>query len=212
MDSNADYYLTEKSYITYVLTRLKDNAVIYTYYRREKNIINPYLIYKNILSKLAETYKDSDQLKNAYYNLARLQIANRPFKFFIANFIKLGRVSRYQNNYLIQLLREKLSTKLLKSLLAYRVMIQLKTFKEVKDYITRLDNLHVYDLQLRLKAVRPTISRLLRDFVKKINSEILAARKIDIIKIPICYQCGEFSHYKTSYIITQQTLKGLKVS
>ena len=60
MDSNINYYLIEKSRIVYVLTRLKGDVVIYIYHRREKNAANPYFIYKNILSKLAETYKDSD--------------------------------------------------------------------------------------------------------------------------------------------------------
>ena len=212
MDSNADHYSTEKSRIAYVLTRLGGDAVTYTYHRREKNAANPYLTYEDILSELAETYEDSDRLENARRGLARLQMADRPFKFFIADFMKLGRASRYQDDHLIQLLREKLPARLLKPLLAYGAMVQLKTFKEVKDYITRLDNSHVHDLQLRPKAARPAASRLPRDSARKIDSGILAARKTDTTKIPVCYQCGESGHYKTSCTVAQQTPKGLKAS
>ena len=60
IDSNVNYYLIEKLRIIYILTRLRDNVVIYIYYRREKNTTNLYLIYKNILLKLAKMYKDSD--------------------------------------------------------------------------------------------------------------------------------------------------------
>ena len=60
MDFNADYYLIKKLRIVYVLIYLKDNVVIYIYYRWEKNATNLYLIYKNILSKLAEIYKDNN--------------------------------------------------------------------------------------------------------------------------------------------------------
>ena len=72
IDFNTNHYLIEKSRIVYVLIRLGGDAVIYIYHRREKNTTNLYLIYEDILLKLAETYKDSDQLENARRDLARL--------------------------------------------------------------------------------------------------------------------------------------------
>ena len=72
MDFNTNYYLIEKLYIIYVLTRLGGDVVIYIYYRREKNVANLYLIYEDILLELAKIYKDSDRLENACCGLARL--------------------------------------------------------------------------------------------------------------------------------------------
>ena len=212
MDSNADHYSTEKSRIAYVLTRIGGDAVTYTYHRREKNAVNPYLTFEDILLELAETYEDTDRLENARRGLARIQMADRPFKFFIADFMKLGRASRYQDDHLIDLLKEKLPSRLLKPLLAYGAMVQLQTFKAVKDFVTKLDNSHIHDLQLRPKPARPATNRLPRDSAKRIDSGTSSSRKVASPKVPICYQCGESGHYKTGCTVAQQTPKGLKAS
>lgn len=72
LNINADYYTTSKLRVVYILTRIGGKAVIYIYYRREKDLSNLYEDFIDVLEELAERYKDIDRLENVCRGLARL--------------------------------------------------------------------------------------------------------------------------------------------
>ncbi len=63
---NEDYYLTEITYIDYVLSQLSRKAAQHTesYSLYKVSVINLYCTANEILKDLKEIYKDSDKLRN----------------------------------------------------------------------------------------------------------------------------------------------------
>ena len=214
MEANSDHYPDAKSKASYVLTRLAGDAGTYTFHRRGKGCTNPYQTFEEILEELAETYEDSDRLENSRRSLARLTMGERPFKHFIADFIRFAHASKFNDDHLIQLLKEKLPSRLLKPMLAAGALTKFESLVAVKNFLTKLDNSHLHDLPIRKqKAVRATTSRTTYDPTKaRVPAEARLLRKHLEIKVPVCHQCGEAGHYKNKCTVAQQTPKGLKAA
>ena len=62
---------------------------------------------------------------------------NKPFKTFIADFLYMGRVFKLSEDHLIQLLREKLLTRLMKPMLAQNAIAPFTLLRDLKDYLSR---------------------------------------------------------------------------
>ena len=195
MRVNADHFSTEDARVVYVLGRLGGQAVTYTYHRREKGTTNPYIAYEEVLDELAETYEDTDRLENARRDLMKLQMLDRPFKGFIADFLRLGHASRLTEDHLIQLLREKLPPRLKKPMLAQNAVVPFGSFKDLKDYLVRLDNSHLHDLPARTKPSKTTTVQTTRSIDKKVTTAP-PSRKSGTTRVPVCYNCGEVGHFK----------------
>ena len=196
MRVNADHFSSEDGRLVYVLGRLGGQAVTYTYHRREKESPNPYVSYEEILDQLAETYEDTDRLENARRDLMRLQMLERPFKAFIADFQRLAHASRLAEDHLIQLLREKLPSRLKKPMLAQNAVVPFASLRDLKDYLVRLDNSHLHDLPARTKPSRATTVQTTRNIDRKVTSAG-PPRKVGSTRVPVCYNCGEIGHFKT---------------
>ena len=209
MRVNSDHFLTEDAKVVYVLSRLGGQAVTYTLYRRGKTD-NPYLAYEDILDQLAETYEDSDRLENARRDLVRLQMLERPLKAFIADFQRMAHASKLAEDHLIQLLREKLPSRLKKPMLAQNAVAPFASLKDLKDYLVRLDNSHLHDLPARIKPSRPAAVQTTRVTDKK-TTTTTPSRKNGTARVPVCYTCGEIGHFKFDKTLCKedhQTPKG----
>ena len=97
MNIDNNYYSTNKFKVAYVLSCLDNEIIIYIYYRREKNINNLYLTFKNVLNELISIYANNNRLENAQRSLAKLVIRNKLFKFFIVDFIRFNRAIKFDN-------------------------------------------------------------------------------------------------------------------
>ena len=206
---NADHFQTEDARVVYVLSRLGGQAVTYTYHRRERGTTNPYISYEEVLDELAETYEDTDRLENARRDLMKLQMLDRSFKAFIADFQRFAHASRLAEDHLIQLLREKLPSRLKKPMLAQNAVMPFSSLKDLKDYLVRLDNSQLHDLPIKARPSRATVTNTTRSIEKKVTTS--NPRRTGTARVPVCYNCGEIGHFKTDKTKckeTQQTPKG----
>ena len=133
----------------------------------------------------------------------------RPFKAFIADFQPFAHASRLAEDHLIQLLREKLPSRLKKPMLAQNAVIPFPSLKDLKDYLVRLDNSQLHDLPAKAKPCRSTATHTTRSIEKKVITS--TPRKTGTTGVPVCYNCGEIGHFKgdkPKYKETLQTPKG----
>lgn len=122
-----------------MISRLLGNAVIYTIERRKRGFINFYKTVNEVLDQLAEIYEDIDLLHNAERELNALTMT-KTFQSFIAKFLRLGYIVKYDEDYLMRLLKEKLPPRLLKGLQYSGLRHEFGSLKEMKSFLTALDN------------------------------------------------------------------------
>ena len=113
----------------------------------------------------------------------KLQMLDRLFRAFVADFIRLGRAANLGEDHLIQLLRERLPPRLLKPMLAQNAMTAFKSLKELKDYLIKLDNSHLHDLPNRIKTSKITTVKTTRSVDRKANI-VGPSRKSETTRVP----------------------------
>ena len=192
---NHDHFTTENSKTAWVLSRVGGDAATHTFHRRQPKAEDPYVSYEDVFEHLAEIYEDTDRLENSRRTIMKLQLGERPFKAFVADFQRFGYAAKLAEDHLIQLLREKLPPRLLKPMLAQNAVTQFTSLKELKDYLVRLDNSQSHDLPAKSKVSKLSVTKSPRDTVRK-TSTVETSRRPAITRVPVCYNCGEIGHFK----------------
>ena len=192
---NSDHFTSQNEKKAWLLSRTGGDAATHTFHRRQPNAEDPYTCPEDVFEHLRGIYADTDRLENARRSLVRLQMGDRPFKTFVADFQRFGYAAKLAEDHLIQMLREKLPPRLLKPMLAQNAMTPLTGFNELRDYLVRLDNSHSHDLPTKTKTSKSTMLKSPREAVRK-TSTVETTRKPTTTRVPVCYNCGKIGHFK----------------
>jgi len=112
LEINADLFPNERAKLSYVHSRLFDDAADAAQSRRERGCANPYKTADDLLEELAELFNDSDKKVNfrrEYYNLVQ---ESKKFSEFYTQFQRLSSYLKYHEKQLIVDLKDKINPRL----------------------------------------------------------------------------------------------------
>jgi len=112
LEINVDLFSNEWVKLSYVHSRLFDDAAEITQARRERDCVNFYKIIEDLLKKLAQLFNDSNKKVNfhrKYYNLIQ---ESKKFSKFYTQFQQLSFYLDYHEKQLIVDLKDKINSRL----------------------------------------------------------------------------------------------------
>ncbi len=138
LEINADLFSNERAKLSYVHSRLFDDAADAAQSRRERGCVNFYKIADDLLKELAELFNDSDKEANfrrEYYNLVQ---GSKKFSEFYTQFQRLSSYLKYHEKQLIVDLKDKINPRL--RFVWIDQLVQPGSLKEIRSYLIRLNN------------------------------------------------------------------------
>ncbi len=159
---NINIFSNELYKLSYIHSRLADDIVKVTQVRRNLNCDNFYLIFNELLKKLAQSFHDSEKKDNYRRKYINLIQESKKFSDFFNQFQWLYIYLKYQKNVLVINLKNKINSCLWIFWTAQ--MKSLIKLSDIRNYLIRLNNEH--------KAVREIKNKLL----KRDNSKIIISR------------------------------------
>ncbi len=138
LEINADLFPNERAKLSYVHSRLFDDAADAAQSRRERDCVNLYKIADDLLKELAELFNDSDKKVNfrrEYYNLIQ---GSKKFSEFYTQFQRLSSYLEYHEKQLIVDLKDKINSRLRSVWIGQ--LVQPDSLKEIRSYLIRLNN------------------------------------------------------------------------
>ncbi len=138
LEINADLFPNERAKLSYVHSRLFDDAADAAQSRRERDCVNLYKIADDLLKELAELFNDSDKKVNfrrEYYNLIQ---GSKKFSEFYTQFQRLSSYLKYHEKQLIVDLKDKINSRLRSVWIGQ--LVQPDSLKEIRSYLIRLNN------------------------------------------------------------------------
>ena len=155
---------------------------------------------------MAKIYENTDLIANAERQLEAL-IITETFKAFATKFTRLEYTTKYNERHLIRILRKKLLNRLLKPLATLSSKKDFTTLRELKTYLTKLDNIQRLNLQFFKATVssktsrtasKPTAYVISANRVKAADL-IAATRPAKDIRVVTYYNCEKPNHLKSNY-------------
>ena len=170
---------------------------------------------------MTEIYEDTDLIVNAERQLEALTIT-KTFKAFAAEFTRLEHTTKYDEGHLIRILKKKLPNRLLKPLATLSSKKDFTTLRELKTYLTKLDNTQRLDLQSTKAIASSKASRT----ASRSTAYVIPANRVKAA-VPVattrpaketrsvtCYYCGKPDHLKINCpdLDKEQTETGKKAA
>ncbi len=124
--------------MSYIHSRLFDDAAEITQARRERDCVNLYRIVKDLLKELAQLFNDSNKKVNfhkEYYNLIQ---EFKKFNEFYTQFQRLSFYLDYHEKQLIVDLKDKINLHL--QFIWVNQLVQSDFLKEIHFYLIHLNN------------------------------------------------------------------------
>jgi len=124
--------------LSYIHSRLFDDAAEITQARRERDCVNLYRIVKDLLKELAQLFNDSNKKVNfhkEYYNLIQ---EFKKFNEFYTQFQRLSFYLDYHEKQLIVDLKDKINLHL--QFIWVNQLVQSDFLKEIHFYLIHLNN------------------------------------------------------------------------
>jgi len=112
LEINADLFPNKRAKLSYIHSRLFDDAAEITQARRERDCVNLYRIVDDLLKELAQLFDDSNKkvnLHREYYNLVQ---EFKKFSEFYTQFQRLSFYLDYHEKQLIADLKDKIHSRL----------------------------------------------------------------------------------------------------
>jgi len=138
LEINADLFPNERVKLSYVHSRLFDDAADAVQSRRERGCANLYKTADDLLEELAELFNDSDKevnFRREYYNLVQ---ESKKFSEFYTQFQRLSSYLKYHEKQLIVDLKDKINPRLRSVWIGQ--LVQSGSLKEIRSYLIRLNN------------------------------------------------------------------------
>ncbi len=135
---NVDLFFNEWVKLSYVHSKLFDDAAEITQARREHDCVNFYKIVEDLLKKLAQLFDDSNKKVNfhkEYYNLVQ---EFKKFNEFYTQFQHLFFYLDYHEKQLIVDLKDKINSRL--QFIWVDQLVQSDSLKEIHFYLIHLNN------------------------------------------------------------------------
>ena len=207
LEINVDLFSNERFKLSYVHSRLFDDAVEITQTRRERDCVNLYRIVDDLLKELAQLFDDSNKKVNfrrKYYNL--IQELNK-FNEFYTQFQHLSFYLNYHEKQLITDLKDKIHSRL--QFIWVDELVQSDFLKKIHFYLIHLNNdqrvirkiknkiKRVNDLSKTIfhksTVITQSVDHAKSDQLKSRDAILTSVKEADIL-VESCFICHKSDH------------------
>jgi len=207
LEINVDLFSNERAKLSYIHSRLSDDAAETTQARRERDCVNLYKIVDDLLKELAQLFDDSNKKVNfrrEYYNLVQ---EFKKFSEFYTQFQRLSFYLGYHEKQLIADLKDKIHLRLrfvwisqlvqsdsLKEIRFYLIRLNndQRAIREIKDKIKRVDDLSKTIFH-RVTVVTQPVDHPKPDQLKSRDAILTSVKEADILA-ESCFICHKSGH------------------
>jgi len=207
LEINVDLFSNERVKLSYIHSRLFDDAAEITQARRERDCANPYKIVDDLLKELAQLFDDPNKKVNfrrKYYNLIQ---EFKKFSEFYTQFQRLSFYLDYHEKQLIADLKDKIHSRL--RFVWVGQLVQPDSLKEIRSYLIRLNNdqrvirkiknkiKRVDDLSKtifhRATVITQSVNHSKSDQLKPRDAILTSVKEADIL-VESCFICHKSGH------------------
>lgn len=155
--------------MSYIHSRLFDDAAEVTQARRQRDCENSYKIVNDLLKELAELFDDSNKevnFRRKYYNLVQRQ---KKFSEFFTQFQRLSFFLEYHEKQLIADLKDKINPRLQSVWIDQ--LVQPGSLKEIRSYLIRLNNNQrvIWEIKNKINSIKRIKKSVKSTFHRKIK-------------------------------------------
>ncbi len=193
--------------MSYIHSRLFDDAAEITQARRERDCVNFYKIVDNLLKELAQLFNDSNKKVNfrrEYYNLIQ---EFKKFSEFYTQFQRLSFYLDYYEKQLIADLKDKIHSRL--RFIWIDQLVQSDSLKEIRFYLIHLNNDQrvIWEIKDKIKRVddlsktifhkatviTQSVDHSKSDQLKSRDAILTSVKEVDIL-VESCFICHKSDH------------------
>jgi len=207
LEINVDLFSNKWVKLSYIHSRLFNDAAEITQARRERDYVNLYRIINDFLKELAQLFNDLNKKVNfrrEYYNLIQ---EFKKFNEFYTQFQRLSFYLDYHEKQLIADLKDKIHLHLqfiwvdqlvqsdsLKEIRFYLIHLNndQRVIREIKNKIKRVDDLSKTIFH-RVTVVTQSVDHLKSDQLKSHDAILTNVKETDIL-VENCFICHKFNH------------------
>ncbi len=207
LEINVDLFSNERVKLSYIHSRLFDDAAETIQARRERDCVNLYKIVDDLLKELAQLFDDSDKKVNfrrKYYNLVQ---GFKKFSEFYTQFQRLSFYLDYHEKQLIADLKDKIHLRLrfvwidqlvqsgsLKEIRFYLIRLNndQRVIREIKNKIKRVDDLFKTTFH-RATVITQPVNHSKSDQLKPRGAVLTSVKEADIL-VESCFICHKSGH------------------
>ncbi len=207
LEINVNLFSNEQFKLSYVHSRLFNDAAKITQARCERDCVNLYRIIEDLLKKLAQLFDDSNKKVNfhrKYYNLIQ---ESKKFSEFYTQFQRLSFYLDYHEKQLIVDLKDKIHSHL--QFIWVNQLVQSDSLKEIRFYLIHLNNdqrviqeiknkiKHVDDISKtifhKVTVITQSVDHLKSDYLKSHDAILTSVKEADIL-VESCFICHKSDH------------------
>ncbi len=207
LEINVDLFSNEWVKLSYVHSRLFDDAAEIIQARRERDCVNFYRIVEDLLKELAQLFDDSNKKVNfrrKYYNLIQ---ESKKFNEFYTQFQRLSFYLDYHEKQLIVDLKDKIHFRL--RFVWVDQLVQSDFLKEIRFYLIHLNNDQrvIWKIKDKLKCVNDLSKTIFHkatvvtqsfnhsksDHLKSRDAILTSVKEADIL-VESCFVCHKSDH------------------
>jgi len=207
LEINVNLFSNERVKLSYIHSRLFDDAAEITQARRERDCVNLYKIVDNLLKELAQLFDDSNKKVNfrrEYYNLIQ---EFKKFSEFYTQFQRLSFYLDYHEKQLIADLKDKIHSRL--QFIWVDQLVQSDSLKEIRFYLIHLNNDQrvIREIKNKIKRVNDlsktifhratviiqSVDHLKSDQLKSRDAILTSIKEADIL-VESCFICHKSDH------------------
>ncbi len=207
LEININLFSNERVKLSYVHSKLFDDATEITQARRERDCVNFYRIVEDLLKELAQLFDDSNKKVNfrrKYYNLIQ---ESKKFSEFYTQFQRLSFYLDYHEKQLIIDLKDKIHSRLqfiwvdqlvqsdfLKKIRFYLIHLNndQRVIRKIKDKLKRVNNLSKTIFH-KATVVTQSFSHSKSDHLKSRDAILTSVKEADIL-VESCFVCHKSDH------------------
>ncbi len=207
LEINVDLFSNERVKLSYIHSRLFNDAAEITQAKRERNCVNLYKIVNDLLKELAQLFDDSNKKVNfcrKYYNLIQ---EFKKFSEFYTQFQHLSFYLDYHEKQLIADLKDKIHSRL--RFVWVSQLVQPDSLKEIRFYLIHLNNDQwvIQEIKNKIKCVNDlsktifhkatvitqSVNHLKSDQLKSRDAILTSVKEADIL-VESCFICHKSDH------------------
>ncbi len=207
LEINVDLFSNERVKLSYVHSRLFDDAAEITQARCKHDCVNLYRIVEDLLKELAQLFDDSNKKVNfrrEYYNLIQ---ESKKFNEFYTQFQRLSFYLDYHEKQLIINLKDKIHSRL--QFIWIDQLVQSDSLKEIRFYLIHLNNDQrvIREIKNKLKrvddvsktifhratVVTQSVDHSKSDHLKPRDAILTSVKEADIL-VESCFVCHKSDH------------------
>ncbi len=207
LEINVDLFSNEWVKLSYIHSKLFDNAAEITQTRCERDCVNLYNIVDDLLKELAQLFNDSNKKVNfrrEYYNLIQ---EFKKFNEFYTQFQRLSFYLDYHKKQLIVDLKDKIYLRLrfiwvdqlvqsdsLKEIRFYLIHLNndQRVIRKIKNKIKRVNNLSK-TIFYKATVVSQSVDHSKSDQLKSRDAILTSIREADVL-VESCFICHKSDH------------------